>query len=412
MKARLAINFSILVFAFFSITIPTYGKPQSGSSVTLEEIDLGLDGSTLLQWYNNQSGLSGSETLFGAYVIQPVEDDLYIGLSSYRPAENDGDGSYFAKFDGTSLSGIGHFDEQGIHEMLWDGSKIHIAGTDPHDVITTGNNWDTGNHYSFNPETEDFTKYRDVDNGLLYAFHTWGLWKEGYLLFAAASSHDGTYPSECENGVSCKGQIFLSINNGDTWTKLADLGDYRAYDIIGFNRDLFAIHNDELTGPLSLSKSTDGGISWDTFPELSGNVRRSHLVTFNGKVIAASFDRTSIYAIDELENVNTHSLPAGFLLGAGYTDRPAYSDYNVMETAGGFLYLIAEDANSNASVILRTFNMETWEEVSRTEVQLISLTFWNEHNWIVTSSNGANAKLWAADLNNLAPLVYLPLVMK
>ena len=291
-------------------------------------------------------------------------------------------------------------------------ARFHIAGTDPHDVITTGNNWDTGNHYTFNPETEAFTKYRDVDNGLLYAFHTWGLWKEGYLLFAAASSHDGTYPSECENGVSCKGQIFLSINNGATWTKLADLGDYRAYDIIGYNRSLYAIHNDELTGPLSLSKSIDGGTSWDTFLELSGNVRRSHMVTFNGKLIATSFDRTGIYAIDELDNISIHSLPSGYLLGAGYPDRPAYSDYNILETAGGYIYLIAEDANSNESVILRTFNLETWEEVSRIDVQLISLTIWSEHNWLVTSSNGANAKLWVANLNDLAPLVYLPSIMK
>ena len=124
MRARLSINFSILAFAFITITIPTYAQPQSDRNVTLEEIDLGLDGSTLLQWYNSQSGLSGNENLFGAYVIQPIGGNLYIGLGSYRPAENDGDGSYFAKFDGTTISGIGHFDEQGIHEMLWDGSKI------------------------------------------------------------------------------------------------------------------------------------------------------------------------------------------------------------------------------------------------------------------------------------------------
>lgn len=411
MKIRLFIRVVILIFAFISITVPIFAHPQSHNDISLEEIDLGLTG-TLLQWYNTQSGLAGSETYFGAYVLQAVGENLYIGLGSYRPAENDGDGSYFAKYDGASISGIGPFDEQGIHEILWDGTQIQIAGTDPHDVATPGNNWDTGNHYTYNPVTNSFTKYRDVDNGLVYAFHTWGLWKEGYLLFAAASSHDGTYPTECDYGLTCVGQIFLSINNGATWTKLANLGDYRAYDIIGHNNYLYAIHNDELTGPLSLSKSSDGGTSWNTFPALTHNIRRCHMATFNGQLIAIRFDRTSIYGIDIADNITTYSLPSDLLVGTGYADRPAYSDYNVMITADGYLYLIAEDQNSSENVILRTHNLETWQEVTRTDENLISLTFWKQNNWLVTSSNGLNAKLWMIDLNNLAPLVYLPLIFR
>lgn len=412
MRIHLLFKIAILVFVLSCVFIPTAAQPQLTSNIPLEELDLGLGENTLLEWYNTQSGLAGSEALFGAYVTQPIGNDLYIGLASYRPAENDGDGSYFAKFDGIQLSGIGHFDEQGIHEMFWDGTQIHIAGTDPHNVVTPDNNWDTGNHYTYDPIMNSFTKYRDVDNGLLYAFHTWGLWKVGYHLFAAASSHDGTYPSECEYAVTCMGQIFLSINNGATWTKLANLGNYRAYDIIGYKGDLYATHNDELTGPLSLSKSSDGGISWDIFPDLTHNIRRSHLEIFNGKLIAASFDRTIIYAVDDAENVSTHPLPPGYLLGAGYADRPAYSDYKILTTAGGYLYLIAEDINTNESVILRTFNLETWQEVTRMDGKLISLSYWQDHNWLVTSSNGTNAKLWVADLNNLAPLIYLPFILK
>ncbi len=296
--------------------------------------------------------------------------------------------------------------------MLWDGTQIHIAGTDPHDVITAGNNWDTGNHYTYDPITESFTKYRDVEHGLLYTFHTWGLWKEGYRLFAAASNHDGSYPSECNYGVSCLGQIFKSINNGATWTKLADLGNYRAYDIIGYHGNLYASHNDELTGPLSLSTSSDGGTSWNAFPDLIHKVRRSHMTIFNGKIIAANFNRTSIFAIDEADNITSHSLPSDYLFSTGYADRPAYSDYNILVTAGGYLYLIAQDQNSNERVILRTYNLETWQEITRTNEQLISLAYWPEKNWLVTSSNGTNAKLWTADLNILAPLIFLPIINK
>jgi hypothetical protein len=83
-----------------------------------------------------------------------------------------------------------------------------------------------------------------------------------------------------------------------------------------------------------------------------------------------------------------------------------------MVTGGGYLYLIAEDQNTNERVIFRTFNLETWQEVTRTSENLISLSYWAENNWLVSSSNGVNAKLWKADLNHLAPLIYLPIIHK
>jgi len=400
----------VIFISSLSFSILTNAQPNDDPLV-LEEIGLGISVS-LKEWYQTQSGLTGNDAYFGAYVTLPIEDELYIGLASARPAENFGDGAYFAKFDGTQISGIGHFDEQGIHEMIWDGEVIHIAGTDPHNVITEGNNWDTGNHYNYSLDDQTLTKYRDPVNGLVYAFHSWGLWKDDNILYAAVSSHDGSYPSDCEYGVTCFGQIFSSTNNGITWTLKANLGDYRAYHIIGNGDQLYAISNDELTGPLSLSRSSDSGETWFLFPELIHNVGRSHMVVHQDRVIATSFDRSSIYSVDRSNNIEIHPLPAGFLLGTGYADRPAFSDYKILKTASGYLYLIAEDQNTYERVIFRTFNLEDWQEIVRTSENLISLSFWPANNWLVTSSNGINAKLWEADLSKLSPLIYLPIIRK
>ncbi|MFH1633710.1 MAG: sialidase family protein, partial [Chloroflexota bacterium] len=242
--------------------------PQSVSNVTLEEINLGLSGEQILKdWYEAQSSNTGDNTYFGAYVTLPVGSDLYIGLGSARPAEDSGDGAYFAKFDGTNLTGIDEPNEQGFHEMIYDGSLVHIACTDP----MSPDDWTAGNHYTYSPGGA-FTKYRDAASGLKNVYHTWGLWKSDSTLYAAVSAHEG-------DNTTFVGQIFTSTNNGYTWTLTSDLGGYRAYDIIGFDDDLYAIHNDVLGGVLTMTKNTDGGINWTDI--ITDGVRRVHMLEFD-----------------------------------------------------------------------------------------------------------------------------------
>lgn len=373
-------------------------RPHSASSVTLEEIDLGIT-QTLKGWYDDQLTHTGSITYFGAYVTLPVTDTLYIGLGSARPAESNG--AYFAKLitntTSLSLTGIAEPHEQGFHEMIDDGSLIHIAGTDP---ITPTDGWDAGNHYTYSPGGS-FTKYRDADDGLTNVIHTWGLWKSGSALYAAVGAHAG-------DKTTYMGQIFTSTNNGLTWTYKSDLGGYRAYDIIGFDNDLYAIHNDTLGGVLTMSKSTDDGSNWSAV--ITDSVRRVHMVEFDNQLIAVSFDRKYLYTINITDTVTTHTLPSGYLVGATYSDKPAYTDYNVMAVAKGYLYLIAEKPSSTEpaeQAIIRTQNLSSWERMVHTDTLMISLSYWSNKNWLVIATPGTNAKLWKVDLSGTPTAITL-----
>lgn len=370
-------------------------RPQlSASAASLVELDLGLSAQTLKEWYTAQSGNPATDNYFGVYVTLPVTDTLYIGLASARPAEDSGDGAYFARFDGSMLTGIARPNEQGFHEMLYDGTVIHIAGTDPH----IGDNHSAGNHYIYTPTTGLFTKYRDPGTGLSNVFHTWGLWMSDTVLYAAVSAHNGTYTGTCTAEI-CMGKVFTSTDRGATWTWMSDLGGYRAYDITGFQGDLFAIANDELGGALSMYRSADGGQTWGDVPGLQENIIRVHMAELANRLLAVSFDRTAFSAVEvdgAAITVTTHTLPSNYRVGATYS-YAAYTDYKVLTVAKGYLYLIAQ-SDATEVAILRTADLENWERMAQTEERLISLSYWEDKDWLVAASAGTQAKLWYMDL--------------
>ena len=382
------------------------GEALPSGNAALAELDLGLGAQTLKAWYEEKSGKTGDDRYFGAYVTLPVtaggSSRLYIGLGSARPAEDSG--AYLATFDGITLTGIARLHEEGLHEMLYDGTALHIAGTDPDH--RDGDDHSAGNHYVYTPTTGTLAKYRDGQAGLVNVFHTWGLWLSDTVLYAAVSAHTGDYTDTCASnyGAICMGQIFTSTDRGATWTKASDLGDYRAYDVTGYNGDLYAIHNDELGGALSMSRSTDGGQTWTGLPALREKLRRVHLVEFGGRLIAAGFDRATLYALSAAGTVTTHTLPAGYRVGTAYTETfaSAYTDYNVLAVAGDSLYLIAQQPEETGCAILRTADLQQWERMAQTPERLISLSQWadGERNGLVAASAGTAATLWYLDLRD------------
>lgn len=387
-----------LLYLLFLTPLIMLAHPQwqTGSNVILEEVDLGLTDQTLKEWYESQTENRGHVNYFGIYATLPIGNDLYMGFGSARPAEQDG--AYFAKFDGFTLTGIGEPDEQGFHEMIYDGALIHIAGTDPRDDHTAGT------HYTYSPDHNSFTKYRNPAHGLVNVYHTWGLWYAGSTLYAAVGAHDGH--DDC-NVHACMGQIFSSTDSGLTWQKRSDLGTYRAYDITRFDGDLFASHNDP--GMLTLSKSTDGGDTWQAVPGLENNLLHVNTIEFNGRLLAVSFDRRSLYGLDADDRVSNFPLPTSYLLGASYPEN-GYADFNLMVVVDGWLYLIAEKQSLTDPMeraIIRTQDFNAWQRMVHTDERLISLAYWPEKNRLITSTSGINASLWQVDLSGTPTAVSL-----
>ncbi len=380
----------------FSDRIIVEGTPlKASSSFTLQDINLGFPiGQTFLNWYDLQSGHHGSQDYFGAYMTLPVSDTLYLALGSDLPANDPGDGSYFASLNGSILTGIAKPDEQGLHEMIYDGSLIHIAGTDPDPDDHTA-----GNHYIYDPQTNQFTKYRDPTHGLVDVYHTWGLWKSTSTLYAAVGSHDGSDPTTCNFSVNCFGQIFSSSNNGKSWNKLSNLGGYRAYDVFGYNNALYTISNDTIEGALTMRKSIDGGYNWSEINSLSANLRRVHLIEFNNQLISVSFDRQKLYGLNNYDQATSYPLPNGYLAGITYPiTGTSYTDYNILAVAKGYLYIVAENPSTLETAILRTNDLINWEGVVHTSERMISLAYWPYWDWLVVATPGSQASLKSIDL--------------
>lgn len=397
-----AILVLFLFLLFMGMTIPA-DRARASYVPVLEQLDLGLaQGETLKTWYETQSNNHGSDTGFGAYVTLAVGNRLYLGLGSNLPAQDSGDGSYFAAYDGNTLTAIAEPDEQGLHEMIFDGWHIHIAGTDPHP-----DDHRAGNHYLYTPGGS-FIKYRDPQNGLVNVYHTWGLWKSGSTLYAATGAHDGSDPVNCTYGVTCMGQVYASTNNGASWTKKSDLGGYRVYDIIGFNNSLYAIANDAQSAPLSLYKSVDGGTTWAALDGLQENLFRVHLVLFNNQLLAVGSARDVLYAISPQGQVIAYPLPQGYRAGTTYADS-SYTDYHILALANGVLYLIAEKPSSEVA-ILQTDDLVEWTEVVVSPQRLISLSYWQEKNWLVTATPGTDAALWRVGLWDVPTVISTPAV--
>ena len=110
----------------------------------------------LFQWFDSNSSATPDPDYFGAWVMRPVGDKLYLGLGRDVPDTESGGGPILASFDGTALNLIGELAEDNVNRMKVAGSKIYIPGYDPH------GGWDAGDLYIYDTETEalDFKRYR------------------------------------------------------------------------------------------------------------------------------------------------------------------------------------------------------------------------------------------------------------
>jgi hypothetical protein len=370
----------------------------------LEELIIGMQWSL---WYRKKSGYNPDRDWFGAYIILPVEDDLYLGFGTGRPSL--GDGALLARFDGETIEAIGSLKEEGIHELIWDSHSrtLHIAGTDP----SWPDDWSAGNHYKYDPAgPKRLHKYRNHENGLVNVIHTWGLWSSGKQeLWAAVNSHDGSFMRDkniprkilvriqslfdkslySKNyGVTRIGQIFNSEDGGISWRLISNLGYFRAYDIIGFDDKMYAIYTDKPELPCKLARSENNGKTWHDVSQCS--MQSVHLTPFKDKLTAVSHDGKSIYSVVS-NKLEKHDLPLGFEIHSGY-------NFNLLVSSKHHLYMICTKKDGT-NAIIRTPDFKTWEQVGKTGENLISLSFWPKKNWLIIGSRGSHAKILKIDLN-------------
>lgn len=369
----------IQIAAILLLVVAIGVMPVRGQNPVRELIP-GMDYAT---WYAGNSGYSPDPNFFGAYVLQPIGDTLYVGFGTARPAESDGAvvGSY------TQASGALNFvfqpTEQGIADMAaGEGATLFVAGADP----CCPDDWAFGNVYAYTPPGP-VIKHRTLPN----VIHTWGLWWQNGLLYASTGSHTGDY-------VTGVGQIFMSVNQGVTWDWLADLGGARVYDVIGWNNRLYAIYNEldlpnEPGDPLKMAQSTDWG---DTWVDVIGtpSLYRARMTMFKGKLLTLGINRDSIYALDNVGFVQQIQLP--FVVGQ-------YCAYNLMAVANdGYLYTV-----TNNGRMYRTPDLATWTLCGGTGSPLISVAYWPGRNWLVFGGQGSAAKLWKIEMpaNNPPPQI-------
>lgn len=374
----------LAVFLCISIILPA-AKTVHGAGLIDNEQDLssGTDWGTL---YGISTGGSGSGTHFGAYVFEPIGSNLYIGLASARPAEENG--ALLVRWNGSTATAAGQLDEQGVQAMVTaQNDSLIIAGTDPTD------DWTFGNVYSYNGST--LTKHRST-SGLSNVFHKWSVTKDDDgTLFSAASAHDGSQPNPCVVGTSCFGEIYKSTNNGQSWTRTSILGDYRAYGIQVANDKLYALSVDNSNLFSDLWVSSDLGVNWTALTSESERViTRTRPVAHNGElvVVAGASDANKLYSVDANNAITTHSL--SFSIGATYSEA-YYSNHNQMISVEGYLYVITRDGG-----VKRSYDLDNWETVSESSNTYLSIGYWPHENWLLLGEKGNGARIRYIDLDS------------
>lgn len=360
-------------------------SPQVSATTLINNTLTPLDSNTTWStFFQTNNGQSADTVHFGAYVFHAVGETLYIGIANYRPA--DAGSALLASFNGTSTTFLGNLAEEGVNDIVSRNGTVIVGGVDPHD------SWALGNIYTYNGT---FSKIRD-GNGLTNVIHMWGLdvTSDG-TLYSAVSSHDGSFPGTCVNGVTCFGEVFKSTNGGLTWTSQGRLGAYRVFDVHHAFSKLYALYVDEVTGDNRLAVSDTDGASWTTLKN-DGGLRRTHMVEFNDQlvVLGGGTSRDVLYGVNSNNTITSYNLP--FSVGILYGDATYFSNYNQLVVADDdYMYVIASDGD-----IWRSRDLSNWNQVSDSAYEFVSLGYWPHTNQLLVSTRGNSAQIYTIDLDS------------
>ena len=295
---------------------------------------------------------------FGAYLLQPIGDDLLIGCGN-SPGNEDGcqifrsaDGATFAHEFSPSEQGA-NVDGQLLSGEWW------VCGQDP-----SPDDWTLGNIYRRNVAGV-WSKIRTLPN----VIHALGLWHDGATIYVAVGAHTG-------DNATWRGRVLRSSDGGATWTA-ADVNAYRCYDVIGFDGALYAIGYD-WTGSAytqDLHVSTDNGATWSKVADATPALK-PRLVAFGGQLIGVQSGMAGVFAVAAGGTVTLHSTPFTIT-----------NQWNVLADGGdGYLYALASNG------VWRSADLATWQFYAAVS-NPISLTAWPGLGLMVSDS-GLAARLW------------------
>lgn len=146
-------TFRFIVFCVLALALllrtPHYPLAQNAQSI-LQALPI-----PLLTRYSEMTDNLVDPSYAGAYAAVAVDDYLYLGFSASVPT-HDNWGAVFARTSGETLEFIAQVDEQDINRIKAIGDKVFIPGYDP----TYSDEWDAGNLYIYDTQTETLDKLR------------------------------------------------------------------------------------------------------------------------------------------------------------------------------------------------------------------------------------------------------------
>lgn len=295
---------------------------------------------------------------FGAYLLQPIGSDLLVGCGN-SPG-NEAGCQIFRSADGVSFTHEFAPSEQGscIDGQLV-GSELWVCGHDP-----DPDDWTLGNIYHRNVAGA-WTKIRTLP----LTIHALGLWYDGSTIYVAVGAHTG-------DNATWKGRVLKSVDDGQSWT-VADVNNYRCYDVIRFDSRLYAVGYDwtgsEYTNDLHVS--SNGGDAWSKVGGVSP-ASKPRLVLFNGYLVGVQSALNSVFAVASGGAVTLHATPFEIV-----------NQWNVLaDGADSYLYALAYNG------VWRSADLITWQLYSQIS-NPIAIALWSGVGLMV-SDIGLNARIW------------------
>lgn len=354
------------------VTLAACEAPQAVAPPRLAAL---LPGFRYPAWFTDVTGLDTDPVNFGAYVMEPVGETLYVGFGANGPAASDG--ALLAAFDHEGWRDIASLSEQGMLDFATAGDTLLFPGVDP----CCGEGWEFGNFYTYHP-AKGLIKWRNLPN----VIHGWGTWFDpgDGAVYLAASAHLGDFET-------WTGEVWRTRDTGATWELVADrsdsVGDFRTYDVIGQHHRLYAVRADTLRNCELVVQPSDAHEWKNVLPErhVACGLR---LVDFGDRLVAIDSSRDALYVVSAPEDAAIAALP--FVVGSW--------SFNWATVAAQRLYVVTDDGR-----IVTTRDLANWETVAASDVEFLSIRYWPSADQLVVASRGTGASIWTLQLCGGAP---------